>query len=204
MRMENCGEGNNGREVCEDRVNEIINKIFRDAKGIKRDKSNIFYLYLYNPCYGGANPYFDEKSKLILDVKNREQEAIHYFTGKLMDCLSETFEFTVCVMPSSRKGTRPSGIRTIAGSLCCSRIIDGTDCILRTENVPKKHLGGKRDVEAEIGSLCVRNENKIRSKTILLLDDVTTSGATFEAGTYLLKKAGAGDVIALALSKTII
>ena len=110
----------------------------------------------------------------------------------------------MCVMPSSRKGTRPSGIRTIAESLCSSRVINGTDCILRTENVPKKHLGGKRDVEAEIGSLGVQNENKIRGKTILLLDDVTTTGATFEAGTYLLKKSGAMDVIALALSKTII
>jgi len=83
--MKNCAAKKEGKEVEEDRVNEIINKIFRDAKGIKRDKSNIFYLYLYNPCYGGANPYFDGKSKLILDVKNQKQEAIQYFTGKLTE-----------------------------------------------------------------------------------------------------------------------
>lgn len=204
MCMENHASEKEGKEVEEDHINEIIHKIFKEVKGIKKDRSNIFYLCLYNPCYGGANPYFDGKSKLILDVKNREPKAVQYFTEKLTGCLSETGEFVVCVMPSSGKGTRLSGIRTIAESLCSTPAANGTKCIYRTENVPKKHLGGKRDVEEEIGSLGVQNENKIRGKTILLLDDVTTSGTTFEAGTYVLKKAGAKEVIALALSKTII
>jgi ComF family protein len=45
--------------------------------------------------------------------------------------------------------------------------------------------------------------NKVSGKTILLLDDITTTGATLQEGTKALLKGGAKDVYAFTIARTI-
>lgn len=52
------------------------------------------------------------------------------------------------------------------------------------------------------GSYKIRNSDIIKDKTILLLDDVYTTGATTEEAKKLLLKEGAKKVIMLTLAKT--
>ena len=99
-------------------------------------------------------------------------------------------------------GTAPSGIRTIAKRLCSHPIIDGTEVISRAFEMPKKAIGGSRDLQAEIESLTVRNKSTVKGRQVLLLDDVTTTGTSLKAGKYLIERAGAKIVALLALAET--
>lgn len=51
-----------------------------------------------------------------------------------------------------------------------------------------------------LGSFLVKRPEEIRGRTILLLDDMITTGSTIEEGAKVLKKAGALKVIALSIA----
>jgi ComF family protein len=52
------------------------------------------------------------------------------------------------------------------------------------------------------GAFAVRDPSLVRDKKILLVDDVSTSGSTFLEASRMLKIAGSGKIIALAVAKT--
>ena len=51
------------------------------------------------------------------------------------------------------------------------------------------------------GAFAVKNESKIRGKSIVLIDDVMTSGSTLFAATHALQKAGAATVNVLVFAR---
>jgi ComF family protein len=53
------------------------------------------------------------------------------------------------------------------------------------------------------GAFAVRNPDRIKGAKILLVDDVLTTGATFNAAARALKKGGAKEVIACALARMV-
>ena len=177
-------------------------RIFRDPEKNMKALQEILDLGRYHPWYDGHNPDFDEFSRLILDVKDQRIKGINYFTNRLRSILSDTEEYVICVIPTHAAGTAPSGIRTIAKQLCSHPIIDGTDVISRAFEIPKKTIGGSRNLQLEIKSLTVRDERVIKGQQVLLLDDVTTTGTSLKAGKYLIERAGAKIVVLLALART--
>jgi len=60
----------------------------------------------------------------------------------------------------------------------------------------------KRSLEEERDSLTIDNEEIIRCKQVLLLDDITTRGTSFKAARQKLMDAGATLVAAIALGQT--
>jgi len=162
----------------------------------------LFYLDKYYPYRHRTNPKFNSFSGLILDVKEQKPNGILYFTTQLRSFLSSNEEFVICVIPSHEYGIAPSGIRTIAKNLCRHPIIDGTAVIKRIKEMPKKTSGGIRNRNSEIESLGIENENIVKGKQVLLLDDVTTSGTSLYAGKQILEKAGAKLVVMHALALT--
>ncbi len=193
-------------------------RIFRDPEKnglIDSNPENIIRLGRYFPKYDRSYDEMDEFSNMILGVKKDETEldvdsgeyyyygkALGYFTGKLHSILSNTEEFMICVIPTHMKGTAPSGIRAIAKQLCSSPRIDGTGVLSRTFKIPKKSIGGSRDLSAEIKSLTVEDEAIVKDYQILLMDDVTTTGTSLMAGRFQLLRAGAKGVALLALAET--
>lgn len=161
-----------------------------------------FHIDKYYPYRHRTNPKFNSFSGLILDVKEQKPNGILHFTTLLSSFISSNEEFVICVIPSHEYGFVPSGIRTIAKNLCRHPIIDGTSVIKRIKEMQKKTSGGIRDLNTEIGSLGVENENIVKGKQVLLLDDVTTSGTSLNAGKHILEKAGAELVVTLALALT--
>lgn len=73
------------------------------------------------------------------------------------------------------------------------------DLLRRTKEVPKKATGGSRDIESERDSIEVHGKP---AKTVVLVDDVTTTGTSFRACAGKLLEAGAENVICIALGKT--
>jgi len=146
-----------------------------------------------------------------MEIRNQEiifiiKKAINYFADRLHSILSDRDKYVICVHPTHKKGIVFTGMRTIAKCLCkrSSQRIDGKDVLLRAFEIPKKSIGGggERDLQKEIISLTVRNENIIRGQQVLLMDDITTTGTSLKAGKIVLKRAGAKIVALLALGKT--
>lgn len=166
--------------------------------------NKILSLGKYHPFYRGNNPNFDEFSKRVYDLKrdNLHEDNIIHFTNELLSLLSDNEIYVICVIPKHTIGTPPSGIRTIAERLCHPPIIDGTNIIVRSKEINKKSAGGSRDLELEIESLSLKNEIIVKDQQVLLLDDVTTSGASLRAGKYLLEEAGAKLVAMYAMGRT--
>jgi hypothetical protein len=194
-------------------------RIFRDPEKNKLidsdSEKNIITLGKYYPKYDRQYKDMDKFSDMILDIKKDEKKldpqsgeyyyykkAINYFTNQLRSILSDTEEYVICVIPTHAVGTAPSGIRTIAKRLCSPPIINGTDVLSRAFEIPKKAIGGNRDLQKEIESLIVSDENIIRDRQVLLMDDITTTGTSLKAGKYRMERAGVALIALLALAKT--
>lgn len=76
-------------------------------------------------------------------------------------------------------------------------------CLVRIKNTsPQTEAGSSRErLENVKDCFWAANPGKIAGKRIILIDDVTTSGATFLAAANTLKSAGARSILALAAAK---
>ncbi|MDF1534567.1 MAG: phosphoribosyltransferase [Methanosarcinaceae archaeon] len=75
--------------------------------------------------------------------------------------------------------------------------------IIRNKTINSNHLSAKkRSLEEELDSLTIDNEEIIRYKQVLLLDDITTRDISFKAARQKLTDAGATLVAAIALGQT--
>jgi predicted amidophosphoribosyltransferase len=170
-----------------------------------RDITDIYYLDIYHPYYTGAerhkNQNFDNFSSLILGVKNKKQFAINHFYNEL-DSFLRRKSFPIAIVPSSNPENIDTGISQIAVLLSQHNRIDATSCLKRHTKVEKKSKGGSRSIDIDLATIRVNNEEIIKGKVVLLLDDVTTSGNSLYASEKLLLQAGAIKVVKLALGKT--
>ncbi len=76
--------------------------------------------------------------------------------------------------------------------------------ILKRKGLPKRQAGLSEEDRRENvkGTFRVRKENLIKGKTILLLDDVLTTGSTLSEAAKELKNAGARQILALTLARS--
>ena len=75
--------------------------------------------------------------------------------------------------------------------------------LLRTQNtIPQVELSGLARRHNLQSAFKVKNVEKIQNKNIVLVDDVTTTGATLNECAKVLKNVGAGNIYALTLART--
>ena len=73
--------------------------------------------------------------------------------------------------------------------------------LVKTRKTPIQHsLPREKRLKNLRGSMRIANKNKIHGADILVIDDVTTTGATFEEATRALKEAGARKIFCVALA----
>jgi len=77
------------------------------------------------------------------------------------------------------------------------------DSVRRTYREDMGHLGAKERERNISGVFKVKRPDKIKSKNILLVDDVLTTGATFNELTKVLKRAGANWVGGITFCRTL-
>lgn len=76
------------------------------------------------------------------------------------------------------------------------------DCLLKTkETQPQIELQKRERLESQKGVFTIKNNEKIKGKKILLVDDVYTTGATMEEAARVLKTAGAKEVWGLVVAR---
>jgi ComF family protein len=79
-----------------------------------------------------------------------------------------------------------------------SRLILEPNLLVRTKNTkPQVELSGEERRQNIVGAFAVSDPNVVKNKTILLVDDVKTTGATLEEAARVLKEAGAKRVWAM-------
>lgn len=78
------------------------------------------------------------------------------------------------------------------------------DLLLRHRDAPEsKRQGNARDIFDQFQTILVNPEyrNKIRGKTVLVLDDYTTAGFSLETARRMLIQAGAASIVSVAVAK---
>jgi len=79
--------------------------------------------------------------------------------------------------------------------------MDFTSLIRKSDTVPQTSLDKKLRKKNIKGAFDIRNGEKLRGKSIILVDDVYTTGSTLKECSSTLRKGGAKTVIALTFSK---
>jgi len=145
----------------------------------------------------------DTFSKQILQLKQPDEKAIGEFLNMLGSAALPEFDAIACV-PTHRFDPQYSGVRELGQRLALRlSAIDATRCLFRTVNVPKNAYGANRRAYIHLESVVVRDGELVAGKTVLLLDDVLTTGSSMRARCWLLNEAGAKEVRPLALARTV-
>ena len=160
------------------------------------DKENDFY-YIdnYSPYSHGQQSSF---SRNILRLKQQEPDAITFFYDLLSDII-EPDDNVVCV-PSSREYQVSSFTYLVQGLL--DEDHDFTTLLMRTSTIDKLAYGGKRDYDVHINSIQMNPDYNYIPDSVILLDDVSTSGNSLRACEDILYEAGVQNIIKLVLGKT--
>lgn len=167
------------------------------------------------PIYSFLSPfqYEDETIRnLIHALKYNRVQKIAVHLGELLcrysDAFGVAFPSETIVIPiplhpwrERRRGFNQSAL--IARCLCeeNSNLSCNTALLFRVKNTkPQIELSHTERTKNLTGSFAVRNLDMVRDKTILLLDDVKTTGSTIEEAARTLKEAGAKRVWAMTVA----
>jgi predicted amidophosphoribosyltransferase len=151
---------------------------------------------------GGDGSSYPAHSGRILDLKDDKAGAVDHFGDMIEPELSD--DIVIVTVPSHDPAKAPGGLQKLAARLAKKgNREDGSGCLVRTKKHDKLAHGGDRSKDNHLKSMAVRNAHLIKGKDVLLLDDITTSGNSLEAGSDLLGKAGARSVRRAAIGKTI-
>ena len=175
------------------------------------------YLSLEDGEYGYLCEYFpknksfyDERTQnFILGFKQGKEECINLVFNQLYPQLGE--DFAIAVVPSSSvEKNFKSPCHVLAGKILDKAIregkyvVDATDCLYRHTSITPAHDSkGPRSKQIHLDSIKVIHPRVVQDLDVLVLDDVTTSGSSFEAAYDLLKAAGAKKIISFAVGRTV-
>lgn len=169
------------------------------------DNGDVVLCGLYHRYWNSdktRNQAFDMFSGRILDVKEKKERGISYFFQQLDDEICENV--SICVVPSHTKGeTNESGIAELARRLAQNNRIDKVNYLIRNKTIDKLAYGGSRDIRVQLESIGVNPDMKVEGDVVLIVDDVTTSGASLEACRNILLEHGAQRVAMLALGQSV-
>lgn len=175
---------------------------------------DIFYLCEYIPKSHASEKHIaDTRSEnLVLAFKDRHRNmhdtAVSTVAKSLELQLDGSFSL-VAIPPSKVKHNDSSSphelIRRLVADLGNDKdIVDASDCLYRMYDIESQHLQkGKRDESVLIESTGIRNVEKIHNRDVLLVDDITTSGNSFNIARKMLYENGAKSVTCFAVGKTI-
>ena len=77
-----------------------------------------------------------------------------------------------------------------------------SDSLIRTTSIEKLAKGGNRSIEVHLNSMELSEPDIISGETVVILDDIVTSGNSIAAARQLLEVAGARRIAAVAVGRT--
>ncbi len=201
--------GKNGKDFCIECIS--------DAPAAERETAKWIF-----PLYDYRHPPI-KKALWLLKYKGKKRLAKAFaeiLYEKIMEELSElsvmeNFRDAILIpIPLSNKRYRERGYNQ--AELICRELVKinhlryGVDMQLEKNILIKpretEHQARIRDRKERlkniVGSFAIKNEseNKIKNKNIILIDDITTTGATLAEARKILKQAGARKIIAFTVA----
>ena len=187
----------------------------KDAPGAERESAKWIF-----PLYDYRHPTI-KKSLWLLKYKGKKRLASVFaeiIYEKILEELSELSvleNFTAPILipiPLSPQRYRERGFNQ--AELICKKIIKINNLrhgvnikledivLIKPKETPHQALIRNRNERLKniIGSFAIKNGEKIKNKNIILIDDITTTGATLSEAKKVLKQAGARKVIAFTVA----
>lgn len=187
--------------------------------GIKLDTIKYMVQHLNNPgivtFLGPYYPRYHRNSsvysdRILKEFKIRKSASVINELALLLNGVLLDAPFVVTVVPSHQASTdqssthSTSAIVRLGQSLCrTGKRIDGTTCLIRHKSIPKQAYGGARSKDVHRRSIEFNPKFPSPSRSFLLIDDIMTTGKSIAACKEILLKAGARQVKAVVLAKTV-
>lgn len=169
----------------------------------------VFSLDFYDPVGGSEDPS-QHSLRIISLAKDEEDEFETHFTSRLRDFIYRrilkdacTYDF-ITVFPGHSAGSISSPLFDLAEQATVETPIVPVELLERTETTERQRTKDRQsrwDV-ARNPSQTLRVRHEMTDKSVIVLDDVVTSGGSLAAGAYLLRQAGATNVIGVTLGLT--
>ena len=180
----------NDKTIC----NHCGRKIVNPAEYCSTCRENMLSVDKARSVFYYAPPV----SGLIKKAKyDNGKYILDYFAEKLVFCYLNNFfrSEVVCCVPMSEERLKKRGYNQseILAKKVAEKInVPFTDCLIKVKETERQAtLSRAERLKNLTDSFKVKDKKAIRGKNVLLVDDVTTTGATAEAIAVKLKKAGA-------------
>jgi predicted amidophosphoribosyltransferase len=83
------------------------------------------------------------------------------------------------------------------------RFVSSVETLIRFRDINKLASGGDRGVAVHLNSIRVQQPPSVKGQTMVVLDDITTTGNSMDAARQLLTLAGAIRIGGIALGRTV-
>ena len=148
--------------------------------------------------------------ELILKFKYKNNFTAGDILAELLEAyITEKFEYKeyiITYIPLSKKSQKVRGFNQceyIARKIARDLSIEAVEVLIKIkETKEQKKLKKDERFENIKEAFEIKKEINIKSKKIILIDDVTTTGATIQEASKLLKKFNVGDIKLLTLAKS--
>lgn len=157
-----------------------------------------------------AGVYTKELQKLIRGVKYHRQKELAYFQAKFMYDYFLTLKnlqdkvFELIPVPLHKKRIKKRKYNHM--ELVCNEFakLSGFSCnfglIKRIKDTKPQYKLSRKERLNNLSNAFETDKTMISGKTLLIMDDICTTGATFEEMIKVLKEAGITDIICFATS----
>ena len=167
----------------------------------------------YNPYkFGGSlNPNFVKATDgRLLDFKDGQEHAVASETAEISKSLSQlSLEARVllAVIPGHKARDTNAGtpLARVVENLAKgnSRFVSSFETLIRFKDIHKLASGGDRSLAVHLNSIRVQQPPSVSGQTMVVLDDITTTGNSMDAARQLLASAGAIRIAGIALGRTV-
>lgn len=201
------------KTVCRERAGGLAVKRLDTSVSADEASGYVMYLVNYKP-----DKNYDVANSLILHLKDyADKKTVAFVAEELFHMIREgaplvaggedkLSDAVIAWIPRSKASIRECGfdhMERVAAALSKRLFIKAEPILLRKGTaLEQKHLGARERTENAKASMYVNPSADLSGKTVLLIDDIVTTGASLGVGASLILESGATQVICAVLAST--
>ncbi len=188
-----------GFYICEKCLSELPRSLYvdKDIFAVFSYKNPVMRRLLWNLKYNGKKEIAKELSPTMKDLLFGELSDLSIFEN--------TKEIFFVPLPMSEKRKRERGANhalLLASALSEKTNIAVLDCLYKTKDTKRQALiknRGKRLLNVK-NSMDIKKDFSVKGKTIVLVDDIVTTGGTIKEARRVLERHGARKILSLVVA----